>query len=91
MSRLSGKIHVLKTPQREGLIRARVFGARQAEGQVSSVTCCSFSEMGVHVAGCHRGSSLRSDVPREGDLNEEQLVESHNHINHSEKIVLEGL
>lgn len=35
MKNLSEKILILKTPQREGLIRARVFGARQAVGQVS--------------------------------------------------------
>ncbi|XP_050725170.1 polypeptide N-acetylgalactosaminyltransferase 35A-like isoform X2 [Eriocheir sinensis] len=34
VNNLSDKIHLLKTPQREGLIRARVFGARQAVGQV---------------------------------------------------------
>lgn len=34
MKGISNKVCVLKTPQREGLIRARVFGARHATGQV---------------------------------------------------------
>ncbi|XP_063613612.1 polypeptide N-acetylgalactosaminyltransferase 11-like [Penaeus indicus] len=34
MSGLNDKIRVLKTPQREGLIRARVFGARHAVGEI---------------------------------------------------------
>ncbi|KAG0720702.1 Polypeptide N-acetylgalactosaminyltransferase 35A [Chionoecetes opilio] len=34
MRNLGEKIHILKTSRREGLIRARVFGARQAVGQV---------------------------------------------------------
>ncbi|XP_064087973.1 polypeptide N-acetylgalactosaminyltransferase 11-like [Macrobrachium nipponense] len=34
MKGISEKIRILKTPEREGLIRARVFGARHASGQV---------------------------------------------------------
>lgn len=36
MKGISEKIRILKTPQREGLIRARVFGARHAAGEVNN-------------------------------------------------------
>ena len=33
-------VRLLKTPRREGLIRARIYGAKQASGQVNKFDCC---------------------------------------------------
>lgn len=34
------KVVLLKTPQREGIMRARMFGAKEASGEVSTLSLC---------------------------------------------------
>jgi len=41
---LTSKVSLLATTHREGLIRARMFGARKATGQVSETLDCELSK-----------------------------------------------
>ena len=38
------KVQLLKTTKREGLIRARIFGAKKATGQVSNLIKCHLNK-----------------------------------------------